>query len=144
LQDGPLGKCIDHRLLERVLSSAPRLSATFHRAFEELHDPLAAIAELKRHPQIDRILTSGGSGSPDDKRDRLARWRAAAMPEIELVAGGGTDADTIRWLKPVGIREFHVGTAVRAGLATGGAVLVDRVRAVAEIVKRPAGAINLL
>ncbi|MEX2138437.1 MAG: copper homeostasis protein CutC [Pirellulales bacterium] len=137
LQDGPRGKCIDHRLLERVLCSAPRLKATFHRAFEELHEPLEAIAELKHHPQIDRILTSGGSGTPAGKRDRLAQWRAAALSEIELVIGGGTDADTVRLLKPIGVREFHVGTAVRAGLTADGAVLVDRVRAIAKVVKCP-------
>ena len=135
LQDGPRGKCIDHRLLERVLSSAPRLKATFHRAFEELHDPLEAIGELKRHPQIDRILTSPGGGTPADKLERVGRWRAAAVPEVELLIGGGTDAETIRLLRPIGICEFHVGTTVRDGLATDGAVLADRVREIAEIVK---------
>jgi copper homeostasis protein len=136
LHDGPLGKSVDHELVERVLSRAPRIKATFHRAFEELHDPQRAIAELKHHPQIDRILTSSGSGTPADKLGRLTQWRAAAGPQIELVIGGGTDADTIRLLQPIGIREFHVGTAVREGRRIDGAVCADRVRAIAEIVKR--------
>jgi copper homeostasis protein len=122
-------------LLARVLASAPRLKATFHRAFEELHNPLEAIAELKEHPQIDRILTSPGSGTPTERRERVTQWRAAALPEIEILIGGGTDADTVRLLKPGGIREFHVGTAVRTGSAIDGAVSADRVREMAEMVK---------
>jgi copper homeostasis protein len=136
LHDDSSGKRVDHRLLERVLSSAPRLKATFHRAFEELQDPLAAIGELKRHAQIDRILTSGGSGAPAGKVTRLCKWRDAARPEIELVIGGGTDAQTVRLLKPIGIREFHLGTAVRTGQAIDGVVCVDRVRQIARIVQR--------
>ncbi|HMX28030.1 MAG TPA: copper homeostasis protein CutC, partial [Blastocatellia bacterium] len=45
---------IDHMLLAQVLAQAPNLKATFHRAFEELADPLQAIAELKSYHQVDR------------------------------------------------------------------------------------------
>jgi copper homeostasis protein len=135
LQNGPGGDCrIDHRLLERVLGCAPNIKATFHRAFEELTDPTGAIDELKRHPQIDRILTSGGSDSWARKLDRLAAWQRVAGPEIEPVIGGGTDEEAIRVLKPMGIREFHVGRAVRKGRRIDGPILTDRVRALAELV----------
>ncbi len=40
LQDSPDGQRIDHQLLTRVLACAPNVKATFHRAFEELSDPL--------------------------------------------------------------------------------------------------------
>jgi copper homeostasis protein len=128
------GKGIDHQLLKRVLDCAPAVKATFHRAFEELTDPLAAIAELKQHPQIDRILTCGGYGSRDEWLVRLAAWQRATRPEIELVIGGGTDEEVIRRLKPRGIREFHVGTAVRQGQSIDGPILADRVRALADLV----------
>jgi copper homeostasis protein len=134
LRDRTHGKRIDHELLKGVLTSGPGLKATFHRAFEELADPLAAIAELKQHPQIDRILTSGGRESCARKVDRLTAWQHAARPEVELVIGGGTDAEVIRQLKPHGIREFHVGTAVREGRRIDGPVLADYVRALAELI----------
>jgi copper homeostasis protein len=130
------GKRIDRRLPERVLLCAPGVKATFHRAFEELHDPLAGIGELKRHPQVDRILTSAGGGSEAEQTVRLVSLRRAASPELQLVIGGGTDADTICRLRPLGISEFHVGTAVREQRQTDGAVLADRVRAMVELVKR--------
>ncbi len=127
-EDGPK-KSIDHELVDRVLACAPKLGVTFHRAFEDLDDPLQAIAELKRHPQIDRILTSGGGNAWQNKIERFAAWQQAAQPEIEMLAGGGTDAVAIEVLKTAaGVREFHVGRAVRAGESITGKVLAERVR----------------
>jgi copper homeostasis protein len=118
---------IDHLLVAKVLACAPNLKATFHRAFEELADPLGAITELKRHCQIDRILTSGGPASWPDKVEDFARWQQSALPEIQILIGGGTDAAVIELLKPAGIREFHIGRAVREGENLNGVVLADRV-----------------
>jgi copper homeostasis protein len=133
LLETPRGKAIDHGLLERILKCAPHVNATFHRAFEDLNDHLSAVAELKRHPQIDRILTSVGAGTQGDVIERLTRWQEAARPELELVIGGGTDRGTIRLLKPIGIREFHVGRAVRVAGRLDGAVLADRVRELSKL-----------
>jgi len=135
LQDGPFGKVIDHDLLDRVLASAPKVKATFHRAFKELANPLRAIVELKRHPQIDRILTSVGADRGVEQLSRLTDLRHMAQPEIELVIGGGTDAEVIEWVKPTGIREFHVGRAVRAERNIDGAILVERVAALVDLVR---------
>lgn len=123
------GFAIDHELLARVAASAPHVRITFHRAFEELPDPLAAVAELKRHPQVDRILTSGGGTSLAQKISRLAACEHAARPEITLIAGGGMAASTIRVLRAgTLLREFHVGTAVRAGHSIEGPVEAAAVR----------------
>ena len=134
LKNGWPNKYIDHELVARVLACAPSLKATFHRAFEELNDPLRAIAELKRHPQIDRILTSGGGDAWQDKAGRFAAWQQAAQPEIKMLVGGGTDAEAIEVLKlATGIREFHVGRAVREEERIDGMVLAERVRELADL-----------
>jgi len=107
---------------------------TFHRAFEEIDDSLRAIAELKCHSQIDRILTSGGGDTWQDKVERFAAWQQAAQPEIELLVGGGTDAVAIEVLKSAtGVREFHVGKAVREGESIDGMILAERVRELADL-----------
>lgn len=132
LKDGE----IDHALLARVLACAPRLKATFHRAFEELADPLRGIAELKRHPQIDRILTSGGTDAWPDKVQRFAAWQQAALPEIQILVGGGTDAEVIKLLKSAtGIREFHVGRAVRENHRIDGPVVAEQVAKLARLLQ---------
>lgn len=130
------GKAINHDQVARVLAAAPTVSVTFHRAVEDLPDHRAAIVELKRHRQIDRILTSGGSGIWADKVERFAAWQQLAQPEIEILVGGGTDAEVIRLLKPVGIREFHVGKAVREGQRIDGVVLADKVRELKTLIEQ--------
>ncbi len=130
------GLGIDHDLVARLLACAPNLKATFHRAFEELIDPLGAIAELKRHPQIDCIL-SRGKGEPwVAELDRFVEWERAARPEIGMLVGGGTDAEAIKiFCKSSSIRAFHIGRAVREGERIDGAVLETRVREMAGLVE---------
>lgn len=133
------GGQIDHELLARVLACAPNLKATFHRAFEELPDSLRAVAELKQHPQIDCILTSGGAESWATKLTRFVAWERAARPEIGMLIGGGTDAEAIRrFCQQTDLRSFHVGRAVRAvreGERLDGAVQAERVRELAKLLK---------
>lgn len=126
---------IDHELVARVLASAPYANATFHRAFEDLADPLAAISELKRHRRIDCILTSGGSEPWAEKLARFADWERAARPEIGMLVGGGTDAEVVRLFgASTPIRAFHAGRAVREGQRIDGAVEAGLVRELADLI----------
>jgi copper homeostasis protein len=121
------GDAIDHDLLSRVLAAAAPLPVTFHRAFEELSDPLAAIRELKQYPNIDTILTSGGKGA--DKIACLAACEEAAKPEITILAGGGMTGEMIRAIREnTDICAFHVGTFVREPVSFDGCVVAEKVR----------------
>jgi copper homeostasis protein CutC len=80
-------------------------------------------------PQVDRILSSGGSGELEKRRGRLAAYEQAAAPEIEIIAGGGIDRNAIELLRQTtAIREFHVGRAARQGFSVAGAVQAELVR----------------
>src|SRR5205807_4012020 len=80
----------------RVLEAAPpELSVTFHRAFDSLTDPLAAIDELTRLAQVDRILTSGGDAVPSARCERLRQYIAHARGRVEILAGRGVDDDAV-------------------------------------------------
>src|SRR5262249_38518894 len=87
---------IDHGLVARVLACVPDLKATFHRAFEELAEPPAAIRELKRYPQIDCILTSGGPQPWAAKLARFESWERTSQPQIRMLVGGGVDREAVR------------------------------------------------
>src|SRR5262249_34840903 len=76
------GKTIDLDLTARVLAAAPRSKATFHHAFEDAADQLQAVAEIKKLPQVDRILSHGGPGELKERRQRLDAYAHAAAPEI--------------------------------------------------------------
>jgi len=122
------GRDLDLPLTERILGHAQGVKATFHRAFEELADPQAAIAAFKGVRQIDHILTSGAPAH----LDRLA---GIAAPEIQILAGGGVTPEVIRTLlKTTAIREFHVGRAARHGHDIHQPVDAERVRALAELI----------
>ena len=104
------GRDVDLPVLKRVLSAAPTLKATFHRAFEELPDHEAAVASLKRLPQFDRILASPAHVH------NLNRLVECAASELTIIAGGGLDRASLEsLLQSSPIREFHFGRAVRYG-----------------------------
>ena len=127
---------IDHSLVARILSAAPTVNTTFHRAFEDLPDPLAALAELKRHPQIDWVLSRGKGEAWAQELDRFAVWEQAARPEIGMLLGGGTDAEAIRlFCRHTQLRAFHVGRAVREGERLDGPVQAEKVRALRELLE---------
>lgn len=121
---------LDLDLLARILHAVPHLRATFHRAFEHLHDPLQAIEHLKRFPQIDRILTNGGEGTWELRKQRLRSWQQAAAPQIKIVVGGGLTAPLLsEFAHHPALTEFHVGRAARHPATSSG--VVDRARVAA-------------
>ena len=112
----------------QVLSRAPNLKATFHRAFDETGYPLAEIGRLKKLRQVDRILTSGGDGPWETRAKRLQGYQQEAAPEITILVGGGLDRVGIERLRSeTQLREFHTGRAVRALGEACGVVRAERV-----------------
>jgi copper homeostasis protein len=115
--------------LEEVLSAAPGARVTFHRAFDDLADPFSAIDALVEVPQIDRILTDGGGGSPASRGTRLREYVARASGRLEILAGGGVDEEAFEWFVKDGcVREIHVGRAARDGTDADAPVSAARVR----------------
>ena len=115
--------------LLQVIDGLPPVRITFHRAFDSLRDPLATIPRLTTVKNIDRILTSGGNGTPSERCQRLASYRAIAGGRIEIIAGGGVDDAALSLFTREGcVREMHVGRAAREGNEADGPVSAARVR----------------
>jgi copper homeostasis protein len=120
--------------LSVVLEAAPGVPVTFHRAFDSVSDPLAAIDILARMPQIDGILTSGGEGTPETRCARLREYSARAGARVTIVAGGGVDEEAFALFAKAGcVREIHVGRAARDGKNPEGPVSVARVRRLRDL-----------
>ena len=114
---------VDVELTQRVLACAPDVRATFHHAFEEAKDKLRAVRDIKRLPQVDRILSSGGTDELERRIQRLREYDQASAPELTILAGGGIDADAILKIgRETGICEFHVGRAARMNFQIEGDV----------------------
>lgn len=128
---------IDVKLTQDVLACAPSLKATFHHAFEEA-SPAEAIHKIKQIKQVDRLLTHGGGGSWSEKIESLVRYQDLAGPEIQIIAGGGLDAQKIADIAgKTDIREFHVGRAARVNCSVDGAVSASQVEELVTAVKSP-------
>ena len=120
---------LDMETTTAVLSVAPELCATFHRAFDAAADPLAALGRLAAAPQIDRLLTMGGTGGWEARCERLRQYGAAGGPRITVLAGGGIDEEGIRAIASARcVREVHVARAACEPPVTGAPVSEDRVR----------------
>jgi copper homeostasis protein len=116
------------------------LAVTFHRAFDSLVNPETAIDVLSRHQVIDRILTSGGDGSIEQRCARLGRFVARAGPRLTIIAGGGVDLEMVRRLvEERTVREIHVGRTAREGLNAGGPVSAASVRRLRDLADSHAG-----
>jgi copper homeostasis protein len=117
---------IDTRTIGKVLQGHDQSKVTFHRAFEATNNPINAIEAMHRFPQIDKILTNGGgadwgSGTWEQRIERMQRWQKIATP-IQILVGGAVDLNSLRLLKETELREFHLGRAVRTPETTAGKI----------------------
>ena len=127
---------LDLDLMAAVLSVAPGLPVTLHRAFDSVGDPQAAIDAALAFPQIDRILTSGGDGEWPERCERLTAWAHRAGPRISILPGGGLDEQALRVLAACpAIVEAHVGKAAREPRVSTAPVSAGRVRQLKSLIR---------
>jgi copper homeostasis protein len=132
------GGAPDLETTRAVLSAAPSIRATFHRAFDTLGDTLAAIDQLKDIPQVDRILTWGGGGDWSERCARLQDYRQRAGSRMTILAGGGVDEAGLRLLAASGcVEEAHTGRAACEPQQPGSPVSAARVRLLKRIAASP-------
>ena len=121
---------IDIAAMTELTSAAPQCHVTFHRAFDELTDPIKGIERLRQLPQIDRILTTGGKGDWAQRKARLIEWQRAAAPNLKMLVGAGVCSSIFSDLANTPeIEEIHVGRAARVPQTVSGQLQSAKVRA---------------
>lgn len=101
--------------LERLLEVSEGIEVTFHRAIDELDNPVDGVRILSRYKGIKRILTSGGKGRVS-KNTEIIRNMILNSEHINIMVGGGLNFENSREImKETGAPEYHFGTAVRYG-----------------------------
>lgn len=99
--------------LEKLLNVCSGLQVTFHRAIDELSNPVSGIEILANYKQITNVLTSGGKGNIMDNIPVL-KSMAEKAKDINIMAGGGLDFHNIKVIMESTIlKNYHFGTAVR-------------------------------
>jgi copper homeostasis protein len=81
-------------VLKDLMELAPGQQWVFHRLIDQLPDPLSAMRELQSWGFC-RVLSSGGQPTAMQGWNNLMAWQAA-LPRIELLAGGGLRAGHLR------------------------------------------------
>ncbi|AQG98178.1 copper homeostasis protein [Burkholderia sp. KK1] len=124
---------IDTDGLARVIEAADGLPLTFHRAFDETRDLLAAFDTLLRFEAVTNVLTSGGRPSVLEGEATIARLvERAAGTRCAVLAGAGLTIDAVApFVAATGVRAVHFGSGVRVdgkGLAPVDEGRVKRVR----------------
>lgn len=125
---------IDHQFLQEILPYCGGLEITFHRAFDLVEDQLAAFEELKQYPAITRILTSAGEGTAIGNKEQLEKLVAAAeQSHITILAGSGVNEGNSAELLKTGVKELHVGSAVRVDESFKKPIISEKIRQIIQI-----------
>ena len=110
---------VDLDALERVRDSWGGLPFTFHKAIDQAADRDAAFEAIRTLPGVDTVLTSGGPFPAGQGLEVLAveaaRETALGVGGLEILVGGGLKLADVPALQAAGLRNFHVGSAVRGG-----------------------------
>lgn len=110
-------RTIDVERTRSLIAEARPLRVTFHRAFDAVPDPIEALETLI-DLGVSRLLTSGGASEAREGLDLLAKLVDRAADRITIMAGGRVTQDDLPALADAGLREVHVGSAVRRGERT--------------------------
>ncbi|XP_054546121.1 copper homeostasis protein cutC homolog isoform X2 [Talpa occidentalis] len=98
---------IDKELCMSLVAICRPLPVTFHRAFDMVHDPMAALETLLTLG-FERVLTSGCDSSALEGLPLIKRLIDEAKGRIVVMPGGGiTDRNLQRILEGSGATEFH-------------------------------------
>jgi copper homeostasis protein len=121
----PAGQ-VDLPACELLVAAARPASVTFHRAFDESADPLAALSSVLALG-ADRLLTSGGAATALDGADVIAELVRRSSGQLIVMAGGGVTPATARTIVTrAGVPELHFS----ATFADPSASLTERIKAI--------------
>ncbi|GAA1876464.1 copper homeostasis protein CutC [Myceligenerans crystallogenes] len=99
---------VDDDAVRALVAAAADAEVTFHRAFDVVPDPLAAL-DLLAELGVTRVLTSGGAARAADGAARLAELAThSADVGIEIMAGGGVGVEDIPALAAAGVDAIHL------------------------------------
>jgi copper homeostasis protein len=118
---------IDMKRCRTFREKIGRREAVFHRAFDQVDDPLIALEQLI-DLGVTRIMTSGGSESAIDGAAQIRQLIEHANERIEILPAGGINpGNVLELVKQTGCRQVH-GSFRRLGTAddsTDGAAVAE-------------------
>ncbi len=100
-------KRIDYSLLKKLLEECRGTDVTFHKAIDEVKDPVGEIEKLTEMG-VKRILTSGGAATALEGEAILSEMLRAARGRVEIVVAGGVTQENLHLVRSrIPAAEFH-------------------------------------
>lgn len=110
---------IDGAALADVVSAANGLPVTFHRAFDQVDDPIGEVETLIR-TGVQRVLTSGGAATAWEGRETLRELVTRCGDELTVLGGGRIRGDHVQKLvEETGLTEVHARASAVPGVLAG-------------------------
>ena len=98
---------VDKQKCAELINLAGPMSAVFHRAFDEINNPLDALEEIM-DCGFTRILTSGKKQSAAEGKNLISELISNSNQRIIVMPGGGIRSGNISEIKnETGAMEFH-------------------------------------
>lgn len=98
---------IDVKKTKKMVEAARPMKVTFHRAFDQVNDPLKALQKVI-DCGCDRLLTSGTKETVKEGLETLKSLVKNGNDKITILPGGGLDSVSALQLYSLGLREFHL------------------------------------
>ncbi len=105
-----LNNTIDLERTQELVALSNPMNFTFHRAFDWVLNPTAAIKKLESIG-VQRILTSGQEASAKKGIDHLVHWNNAS--NIKIMPGGGISTENLLLFKENGFKEVHLSASTQ-------------------------------
>jgi len=119
--------------LQQIIENKGDLDLIFHRAFDELTNPIEGIETLNKYDAVSGLLTSGTKAKAVDGVAIIQKL-VALSKSVKIMVGSGVSLQNINTLKAAtGANAFHIGTAVRKNSKVNGKILmneIDKIKAV--------------
>lgn len=104
---------IDEALCRQLVAAAGPLPVTFHRAFDAVREPAAALERIVALG-FSRLLTSGGRATAEQGSAAIAACVRRAQGRLQVMPGAGLDEGNIaRVASLTQAREFHASAKVQ-------------------------------
>ncbi|MGB6127999.1 MAG: copper homeostasis protein CutC [Psychrilyobacter sp.] len=98
---------IDYSILKDILKETNEMEVTFHKAIDEISNPIDEIEKLIKLG-IDRILTSGGAKTALEGKEILNKMISIAHGKIKIVVAGGVTLENFEVVRSqILSTEFH-------------------------------------
>ncbi|MBU3073485.1 copper homeostasis protein CutC [Clostridium estertheticum] len=122
--------------LEKLLKACHGIDVTFHRAIDELLDPVKGIEILANYGQIKSVLTSGGKGDIV-KNIPVIENMVEKSKHINVIVGGGLNAENIKdVIEKTKAPAYHFGTAVRNDKSVFGEINIDSLKILVNTISK--------